>query len=46
MNTPPDTTTSADPHILQLRRHLMDTLADLRNREAPMEPDRARAKSY
>lgn len=43
MNTPPETTTSTDPHILQLRRHLMDTLADLRNREAPMEFDRARA---
>lgn len=31
------------PHIAQLRQHLMDTLADLRNKEAPMEPDRARA---
>jgi hypothetical protein len=31
------------PHISQLRQHLLDTLADLRNREAPMEPDRARA---
>ena len=31
------------PHITQLRQHLMDTLADLRNREHPMEPDRARA---
>lgn len=31
------------PHITQLRQHLMDTLADLRNRETPMEPDRARA---
>ena len=31
------------PHITQLRQHLLDTLADLRNREAPMEPDRARA---
>lgn len=31
------------PHINQLRQHLLDTLADLRNREAPMEPDRARA---
>lgn len=31
------------PHINELRKHLMDTLADLRNRTAPMEPDRARA---
>ena len=31
------------PHISQLRQHLLDTLADLRNRDNPMEPDRARA---
>lgn len=31
------------PHISQLRQHLLDTLTDLRNREKPMEPDRARA---
>lgn len=31
------------PHINQLRQHLLDTLADLRNRENPMDPDRARA---
>ena len=31
------------PHINTLRQHLMDTLADLRNRNNPMEPDRARA---
>jgi hypothetical protein len=31
------------PHITQLRTQLLDTLADLRNREQPMEPDRARA---
>lgn len=31
------------PHINQMRQHLMDTLADLRNRDNPMEPDRARA---
>ena len=31
------------PHINTLRQHLMDTLADLRNRNSPMEPDRARA---
>ena len=47
MNTPsttPTATASAPvPHLNQLRQHLMDTLADLRNREAPMEPDRARA---
>jgi hypothetical protein len=35
-------TTSA-PHINQLRQHLMSTLADLRDRANPMEPDRARA---
>lgn len=31
------------PHIEQMRAHLMDTLTDLRNREAPMDVDRARA---
>lgn len=31
------------PHIDTLRQHLMETLADLRNRHNPMEPDRARA---
>jgi len=31
------------PHLDQLRQHLMGTLADLRNRDKPMEPDRARA---
>lgn len=31
------------PHIDQLRNHLMETLAALRDREHPMEPDRARA---
>ena len=31
------------PHINTLREHLMGTLADLRNRQDPMEPDRARA---
>ena len=40
MTTP---TTTMQPHIQQLRAHLMDTLADLRNRDKPMEPDRARA---
>lgn len=34
---------SSAPHISQLRQHLLDTLSDLRNRERPMEPDRARA---
>ena len=34
---------STSPHIDQLREHLMSTLADLRDRERPMEPDRARA---
>ena len=31
------------PHINTLREHLMGTLADLRNKDNPMEPDRARA---
>ena len=31
------------PHITQLRTHGLETLADLRNRDNPMEPDRARA---
>lgn len=31
------------PHINTLREHLMSTLASLRDRENPMEPDRARA---
>ena len=31
------------PHINTLREHLMDTLASLRDRQNPMEPDRARA---
>jgi hypothetical protein len=31
------------PHMDQLREHLMATLASLRNRDNPMEPDRARA---
>lgn len=30
-------------HINTLREHLMETLASLRDRENPMEPDRARA---
>lgn len=31
------------PHIEQMRGHLMETLTALRDRENPMEPDRARA---
>lgn len=31
------------PHIDQVRQLLMDTLADLRNREAPMDIERAKA---
>lgn len=34
---------STQPHIDQLRAHLMETLASLRDRDNPMEPDRARA---
>lgn len=32
-----------NPHITQVRQSLLDTLADLRNRENPMDVDRARA---
>jgi hypothetical protein len=38
MNQQPTT-----PHMNQLREHLLSTLASLRDRENPMEPDRARA---
>lgn len=31
------------PHMNELREHLMATLGALRDRENPMEPDRARA---
>lgn len=31
------------PHITQMREHLMQTLASLRDRDNPMEADRARA---
>lgn len=33
----------SNPHINTLRTELLATLADLRNRSNPMEPDRARA---
>lgn len=33
----------SSPHITQVRQSLLDTLADLRNRENPMDVDRARA---
>lgn len=36
-------TTTTTPHMTELRGHLMATLASLRDRENPMEPDRARA---
>lgn len=32
-----------NPNITELRKHLLGTLEDLRNRDKPMEPDRARA---
>lgn len=31
------------PHITEVRRALLDTLADLRNREHPMDIERAKA---
>jgi len=37
------TTNDSHTHIEQLRTHLLGTLAALRDRENPMEPDRARA---
>jgi hypothetical protein len=36
-------TAQKSPHIEQVRQALLDTLADLRNREAPMDIDRAKA---
>ena len=32
-----------NPHIDQVRQSLLDTLSDLRNREAPMDIERAKA---
>lgn len=40
---PQDTAVVAPPHITELRGHLMAALAALRDRDTPMEPDRARA---
>lgn len=34
------------PHMMDLRAHLMGTLASLRDRTNPMEPDRARAVAH
>jgi hypothetical protein len=39
----PQTAAPLPPHIEVMRQHLMDTLKDLRNREQPMDVDRARA---
>lgn len=36
------TTATAAPHIDQVRQSLLDTLADLRNRDNPMDIDRAK----
>ena len=33
----------SSPHITQVRQSLLDTLADLRDRDNPMDVDRARA---
>lgn len=41
--TPPPVTENLPPHIDQMRRHLMNTLTDLRDRNNPMDVDRARA---
>ena len=37
------TATQTQPHITQVRQSLLDTLADLRNRDNPMDIDRAKA---
>lgn len=37
------TTTTATPSMTELRQALLNTLSDLRNRENPMDIDRARA---
>ena len=34
---------TTQPHITQVRQSLLDTLADLRNRENPMDIERAKA---
>lgn len=36
-------TQSTTPHITQVRQALLDTLGDLRNRETPMDIERAKA---
>ena len=36
-------TQTTTPHITQVRQALLDTLGDLRNREQPMDIERARA---
>lgn len=41
--TTPNIAPHTVPHITELREHLMATLASLRDRDNPMEPDRARA---
>lgn len=35
--------TTTSPHITQVRKSLLDTLADLRNRDNPMDIERAKA---
>lgn len=37
---------SATPHINQVRQALLDTLADLRNKDNPMDIERARAVAH
>ena len=39
-------TTQKPPHIEQVREALLATLADLRNREEPMDIDRAKAVAH
>lgn len=43
MSTDQNQQAKLPPHIEQMRQHLMDTLTDLRDRNNPMDVDRARA---
>jgi hypothetical protein len=41
--TPATASAVVTPHIQAVRQHLLDTLAELRRKDQPMEVDRARA---
>ena len=40
-----NTSQNTIPHMTQVRQSLLDTLSDLRNRDKPMEIDRARRRT-